>query len=161
MNDRQKFIILKAFEGVLKDALKDVSADVKADLMELSDGETLTIGVDVGGEKVKISLVCPQSTEFVGRGEEFEAFMQAHGMTKTVINDDWKKCVVQAGRNVLWEETGEIVPGVCVQVVDKAAYVKTTHFDKPKVLWAARESGLLDAATVSLLKGGASGNQDV
>ena len=156
MNERQQYIILRSFEKVLKEAIKDVGAEVKADLVEQNDGEGISVNVSIGDAKAKLALVCPTGKELVGMGDEFLQFMRDHGMTHETVNEDWKRCVTVSGRHVIWEETGEYVPGVVVQIVNKASYVKPT-MDAQGVLMAARDCGLLDASTIELLEG-ADGN---
>ena len=150
MNDKERFVILKAFERVVKDASKDVAADVKAQLIEEGNAG---VKVLIGGERVTVNLYTPSSTEYVGTGEEFVSFMRDHGMTHEVVSDEWKQCVVVAGDKVLWEETGEVVPGVYVQVVQKADFIKCERMNARKVLFAARDAGMLDGATVQMLEG--------
>ena len=150
MNTKQQLVIAAAVERVAGKARKDLAADVKAQLYEEgNDGAA----VKIGDQRVHVNLYSPSSKEYVGEGEEFTEFMREHGMIREVVDDEWKKCIVVAGKNVLWEETGEVVPGVSVQIVEKADYVKVEKLNAEKVLAAARDAGLLEADPLPMLEG--------
>ena len=156
MSKKQQLVLASAVERIAGKAKKDLAADVKAQLYEEgNDGAT----VKIGSQRVHINLYSPSSKELVGEGEEFIGFMREHGMVREVVDDEWKKCIVVAGKNVLWEETGEVVPGASVQIVEKADYVKVERFNAEKVLAEAREAGMLDSVTLPMLEGGNYGDR--
>ena len=150
VNEKQQLVLVSAVHSVSGKAKKELAAEVKAQLYEEgNDGAT----VKIGDQRVTINLYCPSTKEYVGDGEEFAEFMREHGMVKEVIDDEWKKCIVVAGNKVLWEETGEVVPGVSVQIIEKADYVKCERMNAEKVLAAARDAGMLDSVSLPLLEG--------
>ena len=152
MNDKERLVVLKAFQKVLDSAVDDATAEVKAELWERNGGNGTGDDVYIGDTKSKVAFVGQSaSKQFIGRGEEFEQFMRDHGMVKEVIDDGWTKCVVQAGDRVLWEETGEVVPGVYISFKERAAYVTVKIHEPKDVLFAAHYAGMLDGATLQML----------
>ena len=153
MNNEKLLVILRAYQKVLKNAADNVAADVKSELWERNEGNGTSDDVYIGDVRAKVTLEAPSvGKELVGQGEEFEEFMREHGMVIEVIDERWTQCVVQAGGKVLWEETGELVPGVYVQVTEKAQAVKVYNPNPRETLFAAREAGLLEATTIHLLE---------
>lgn len=158
--EKQMLVMRVALGTILDPETEASKAAVKADMWERNDGNGTSDTVVIGDTKTKVTFVGQSATKtLVGRGEEFEQFMREHGMVKEVIDDGWTKCVVQAGSEIIWEETGEVVPGVVFQLKERAAYVKVgipkNGTDEAwEILNAAYTAGMLDSATIQMLGGG-------
>lgn len=139
----------------LSSRLRDLRCDVYEDLVEENDGRKNVKGVGIGNVEVTIGVYpSQQTTAIVGYGEEFTEFMREHGMTHEVINDGWEQCVVQMGGKIVWEETGEVVPGAYLQVQDNKPKMRISiprGMTHNEVLFEASQAGLLDVATMPLL----------
>ena len=130
---------------------KLLAAEVKSELIERgSVGDT----VKIGNQRAHITLVCPEpKPEFTGGEPGFFEFMQEHGMTVEKVSDKWVEHVVEVNGQVIWQETGEVVPGARVRMVEKASYTKVERMSSRDVLFEAKKAGMLDAVTLPMLEG--------
>ena len=160
MDAGKRYIVLKAFEKALKDALGDASADVRAELDALS----ATYGVDrinvrIGDTETKVTLVQRKATrELVGEGAEFMAFMADHGMVRATVDESWTDHAAEVGGDIVWLDTGEVVPGARASVRESAPYPKVSGLKPAEVLKAASAEGLLEPVAVPLLERGTYGD---
>ena len=160
MDAGKRYIILKAFEKALKDALGDANADVRAELDALS----ATYGVDrinvrIGDTETKVTLVQRKAVrELVGEGAEFMEFMADHGMVRATVDESWTDHAAEVGGDIVWLDTGEVVPGARASVRESAPYPKVSGLKPAEVLKAASAEGLLEPVAVPLLERGIDGD---
>ena len=160
MDAGKRYIILKAFEKAIKDALGDANADVRAELDALS----ATYGVDrinvrIGDTETKVTLVQRKATrELVGEGAEFMEFMADHGMVRATVDESWTEHAAEVGGDIVWLDTGEVVPGARASVRESAPYPKVSGLKPAEVLRAANAEGLLEPVAVPLLERGIDGD---
>ena len=160
MDAGKRYIILKAFEKAIKDALGDANADVRAELDALS----ATYGVDrinvrIGDTETKVTLVQRKAVrELVGDGAEFMEFMADHGMVRATVDESWTDHAAEVGGDIVWLDTGEVVPGARASVRESAPYPKVSGLKPAEVLKAASAEGLLEPVAVPLLERGHDGD---
>ena len=160
MDAGKRYVILKAFEKAMKDALGDSNADIRAELEALS----ATYGVDrinvrIGDTETKVTMVQRKAVrEYRGEGAAFMEFMADHGMVTATVDPKWQDEVAEVGGDIVWLATGEIVPGAHVEVRESAPYPKVSGLKPAEVLSAARDEGLLEPVAVPMLERGRDGD---
>ena len=160
MDAGKRYIVLKAFEKALKDALGEANVDIRAELEALSS----TYGVDrinvrIGDTETKVTLVQRKAVrELVGSGAEFMEFMADHGMVRATVDESWTEHAAEVGGDVVWLDTGEVIPGARASVKESAPYPKVSGLKPAEVLRAANAEGLLEPVAVPLLERGTDGD---
>lgn len=143
-SDRQVYILKDGIKKLVDDETKTDKADMKAYLMEVRDmtGEAKA-GADIGRFHATIALVKGRET-VDGAGEDFETFMFEKGMCALQVKPEWKEHVAIVGGQVVWTETGEVVPGATV--TRSADYPKVSGIKRdelPELLREAQRAGLI------------------
>jgi len=128
---------------VIEEGLKNDAAEVKAQLLDEYE-RTGQDRVEVRFGRLKAHVTLKSGRETLhGVGPEFVEFMRDKGMTHEVVDPEWKDCVVNVGGQVIWAETGEVVPGARVE--RGAASIAVTGVkvtERLEFLEAARADGL-------------------
>lgn len=160
MDAGKRYVVLKAFEKALKDAIRDANLDIRAEL-ELLNGSygVDRIKVKVGTTETMVTLVERKPViEFAGSGRDFTEFMRSKGMVRETVDESWTSEVAEVGGSVVWVSTGEVVPGAFASVRESAPYPKVSGLDAQAVLRSAKREGLLEPVALPVLEGGASGD---
>lgn len=155
MNDKQRYVVQDVLAKLIGDAMKDAKADMKAELIDALEQEC------VGSFKVKIGSMTAEiklhegRREVTGDGPDFTRFMAEHGLVTPQVDPDWREYVFATeGGEVVFRETGEVVPGAYVK--HTASYPQVYGIkakDRMKLIDEARQAGLIGDVP-ALLGGG-------
>ena len=150
MNLTDAYVLAKAGRKVLADAESRLGAELGR---EMAGQSATTKRSDVGGRTLKVTLSDGRMT-IDGFGEQFLDFMEAKGLVTRAVRPEWKKLVSAVdGGLVVWNETGEVVPGASWH--RGTDYLTIRNFgDAAEIIANARATGALEEA-MPLLEGGA------
>jgi len=151
VNIKERFVLQDIAKKLIDDEYKLTKADMKAELLDIEDmSGTARAGANIGDIHADIVLV-EGSESPDGDGDGFLDFLEEKGFVKRAPDPEWREHVFCSGSNVVWRDTGEVVPGAYVK--RSASYAKLSTVKRGKrtlkradlgeVIEAAMESGLI------------------